>query len=284
MSAAGIERSPVAAPAVRAASWHWREYAIEAALLGGFMVSACLFTVVLFHPASPVAALVTDPLLRRVVMGLAMGGTAVALIYSPWGKRSGAHFNPAVTLTFARLGRVAPRDAGAYVAAQFAGGILGVLAAKALAGGLLAHRSVRYAATVPGPGGTGLAFAAEVAISFVLMTVVLAFSSDPRRGRYTGLAAGLLVALFITFESPVSGMSMNPARTVGSAVWAGTWTSLWIYFAAPLLGMLGAAEADLRRRGRQPDACAKLNHQIPEPCIFCEYRRTRGTSRARAAL
>ena len=79
---------------------------MEAALLGGFMVSACLFSVVLFHPGWPAARLLPDPLARRALMGLAMGATAIALNYSAWGKQSGAHYNPAVTLTFTRLGKV----------------------------------------------------------------------------------------------------------------------------------------------------------------------------------
>jgi aquaporin Z len=271
------------APAAVKAS-HWQEYAIEAALLGAFMLSACLFTVLLFHPASPVPRIVPDPFLRRVLMGLAMGSTAVSLVYSAWGKQSGAHFNPAVTLTFARLGLVAPRDAAAYVVAQFLGGILGVLVAMLLAGRLVADASVRYAVTVPGPAGPGVAFAAEVLISFILMSVVLEVSSHPRLGRLTGLCAGLLVATFISLEAPLSGMSMNPARTVSSAVWAHEWTALWIYFAAPLLGMLGAAQVHLWRLGRQPDACAKLHHQNEKRCIFCEYRMAPGTSRGPAAL
>ena len=150
MSAAGATRvRPLAAAAIMAK--HWPEYAIEATLLGVFMLSACLFTVLLFHPLSPVPALVPDPTLRRFLMGLAMGGTAVGLNYSGWGKQSGAHYNPAVTLTFLRLGRIGSHDAWAYVAAQFAGGILGVLVATLVAGPLVADASVRYAVTVPGP-------------------------------------------------------------------------------------------------------------------------------------
>ena len=56
-----------------------------------------------------------------VLTGIAMGLTAIAIVYSPWGKQSGAHFNPSVTLTFWRLGKVATWDAVFYVAAQFAG-------------------------------------------------------------------------------------------------------------------------------------------------------------------
>jgi aquaporin Z len=230
-----------------------------------------------------VAAAVPQPVVRRLLMGLAMGGTAVILNYSGWGKQSGAHYNPAVTLTFLRLGRIGPRDAWAYVAAQFVGSVLGVGAAALLAGPLVADAAVRYAVTVPGPLGRGTALVAEIVISFILMTAVLRLSSHPRYGRFTGGAAGLLVATFIVVESPLSGMSMNPARTVGSAVWAHDWTALWIYFVAPLAGMMAAAELHLRQNGRL--FCAKLHHQNAKRCIHCEYRAgVQGTSGGPVAL
>lgn len=246
---------------------HWPEYLMEAAGLGLFMASASLFATLLYHPASPAAAAVADPLARRALMGLAMGLTAVGLIYSPWGQQSGAHFNPAVTLTFYRLGRVDGRDALGYVAAQFAGGAAGMAVVTALAPHLVGDPAVNYVVTRPGPGGAGLAFLAEVAISAGLMATVLALSSHPRLGRLTGMVAGLLVALYITVEAPLSGMSMNPARTVASALPADLWTALWVYLTAPPLGMLLAAEAHARL-GRRPVACAKLHHDNPRRCIF----------------
>ena len=82
---------------------HWPEYLMEAACLGVFMISACTFGVVFEYPGSPVHQAIPDPFLRRVLMGLAMGVTAVGIIFSPWGKQSGAHMNPSVTLTFFRL-------------------------------------------------------------------------------------------------------------------------------------------------------------------------------------
>ena len=261
-------------PSSLAAAWraHWREYTIEAALLGAFMVSACVFCVLLEHPSSPARQALPDPFLRRVLMGLAMGGTAVAIIYSPWGKRSGAHINPATTVTFLRLGKVARADALFYALAQGAGAAAGVLLVSIPLSGLVAHPAVNWAATVPGERGSAAAFLAEVAIAFVLMTVVLAFSNAPRWNRYTGLAAGTCVALFIAFEAPLSGMSMNPARSLGSAVSAMTWGSLWIYFVAPPIGMLLAAEARVRLSHRAPILCAKLHHENDEPCIFrCAY-------------
>jgi aquaporin Z len=247
---------------------HWPEYLSEAAGLSIFMFSACVLGTLLGHPGSPVVRVVPDPLVRRTMMGLAMGLTAVALIYSPWGRRSGAHFNPATTLTFWRLGKVASADAIAYAIAHAAGGLTGVAVAAAVVGPALGHRAVRYVATVPGSAGTPAAFAAEIAITFLLMTVVLEISNRASLERFTGIAAGTLVALYITIEAPLSGMSMNPARSLASAVPAGTWDAFWIYLIAPPLGMLLAAELYARRRGAHTIYCAKLNHGQAGRCIF----------------
>ncbi len=245
---------------------HWRLYLIEAGGLAAFMISACLFAVILEHPDSGVRQVIANTFARRALMGVAMGSTAVAIIYSPWGQQSGAHINPSVTLAFLRLGRIKSHDALFYVVAQFLGGIAGVLIAWALLGSRLAQEP-RFVVTVPGMDGAALAFAAEAIISAVLMLVVLSVSSS-RFARYTGLCAGILIALYIAFEAPLSGMSMNPARTLGSALAAGNASALWIYFTAPTLGMLGAATLYqwLSRR----DGCAKMYHPPDVHCIFCE--------------
>jgi aquaporin Z len=256
---------------------HWAEYLMEAAELGAFMISACVFTVILWHPGSVVRQSIADPLLRRVLTGAAMGLTAVGIIYSPWGQRSGAHFNPAVTLTFFRLGKIDPWGAFFYVAAQFAGAVIGVLVAAMLLGATIRHPAVSYAATVPGPGGAHVAFSAELLISFGLMSVILAVSNTHRIARYTPLFAGTLVATYISLEAPLSGMSMNPARTFGSAVAAGIWTAFWVYFIAPPLGMLLAAQMYMWDRGAHGVSCAKLHHANNKRCIFrCGYAKTAG--------
>lgn len=111
---------------------HWPEYVMEALGLMLFLISAGACGTLLEYPQSPAYAALPDPFVRRVLMGLAMGLTAIALIYSPWGQQSGAHLNPAVTLTFWRLGKVAGWDAIFYVLAQFIGGVFGVLVIGAL--------------------------------------------------------------------------------------------------------------------------------------------------------
>ena len=251
---------------------HWPEYFMEAAGLGLFMVTAGLCATLLWYPGSPVAQALPDGVMRRALMGVIMGLTAIAIIYSPWGQQSGAHINPAVTLTFWRLGKVATWDAVFYALAQFAGGALGVLTVLVLLGAVFADPPVSYVATTPGAGGAAVALFAEAAISCGLMTMVLVTTNTPPLMRLTGVFAGCLVALFITFEAPLSGMSMNPARTFASALPGDLWRSLWIYFVGPAAGMLLAVEA-YRLIRRRPDViCAKLNHHTHRRCIFrCGY-------------
>jgi len=197
-----------------------------------------------------------------------MGSTAIAIIYSPWGGRSGAHINPATTLTFWRLGRIRGADVAGYVGGQFLGGVLGVALASVLLGARLADASVNYVVTRPGRWGVGPALAAEVLISAVLMFVVVALTGS-RWARFTGLAVGLLVATYISVEAPISGMSMNPARSFGSAWGAGSWGMFWVYVLGPLLGMnLGAF---LATRARARPACPKLDHPESQRCIFCGH-------------
>jgi aquaporin Z len=248
---------------------HWPEYLIEGTCLGLFMISAFSFGALLEHPASPVHRMLPNPVLRRLLMGLAMGATAIAIIYSPWGKRSGAHINPSTTIAFFRLGKVSKIDAALYAVSQFAGGLIGATIAARVLASWVSYPSVNYVVTMPGPLGTSAAFFAEIFIAFVLMTVILLVANNRRWQNLTGLCAGLLVALYITVEAPISGMSMNPARTLASAIPARHWAGLWIYFTAPLIGMLSAAEVYLRMKGAPKIACAKLHHNNDQRCIFC---------------
>jgi aquaporin Z len=258
---------------LRALSRHWPEYLMEAAELCAFMIAACVAADLLFHVDSPVAKVVPNPVWRRLLMGFAMGGTAVAIIYSPWGKQSGAHFNPAVTLTFLRLGKIDPWDAAYYVVFQFVGGLAGVLLVAAVIGKSLASPEVDYIVTVLGPEGSAIAFLAEFTISFLLMTAVLFTSNSARLTAYSGWIVGVLLVIYVTIEAPLSGMSMNPARTFGSALPAGVWTGWWIYFTAPPLAMLAAAELYTRIHRTHPVRCAKLHHGNHKRCIFlCGYR------------
>lgn len=250
---------------------HWPEYCIEAALLGTFMICACAAVVIVEHPGSIVRARVRTPIARRAIIGCAMGLTAIALIRSPWGQRSGAHMNPAATLTFALLGKMRWADAFAYMLFQFLGAIAGVALAAALFPRLVRHDAVNCAITQPARRGRSpiaVALAAETAIAFVLFMTVLVFTNHADLAGFTPLVVGVLVALFITFEAPLSGMSMNPARTMGSALAAGQFRALWVYFTAPLLGMTSAAMLYVAIAGPGRVYCCKIDHSGGGACIF----------------
>jgi aquaporin Z len=212
--------------------------------------------------------------------GIAMGLTAVGIICSPWGKQSGAHMNPAFTLTFLSLHKIAPWDAFFYVLAQFAGGLAGVLLSRWTIGSAVGNPSVNYVVTVPGPKGPWVAFAAEFIISFLLIAVILNVSNSRRLSRFTPWAAGFLIAAYICVEAPLSGMSMNPARTVGSALPARVWTAVWIYFVAPVAAMLSAGHLYRHFRGAHRIFCAKYHHHNNKRCIFrCAYSQLMNSER-----
>lgn len=249
---------------------HWLEYFCEALGLGVFMVSACVFSVLLFHPNS--ALIVWNLHTRLILIGLAMGLTAIAIFKSPFGKLSGAHINPSVTLTFWRLGKIKTSDACFYVLFQFIGAIWGVFVSSFFLGDSLAQKDVNFAVTIPDSSGWLVTFTVEFILSFGMMMMVLITSNHTNFSRFTPYFAGLLVAIYISLEAPISGMSMNPARTFGSAFFAGVWNDWWVYFIAPPLGMLAAAEVFIRLKSIHSVLCAKFDHYSNLPCIFdCRF-------------
>ena len=224
-----------------AAAWrrHWPHYVAEALGLAFFISCASLLTVLLEHPASPVRQALPDSVLRRGLLGAAMLLVVASIVYNPWGKRSGAHINPAVTLAFWQLGKVRLPDAVWYVVAQFAGAVMAAQLMSLVLGPLYAHPAVKHAVTqpMPKPGGEALAFTAEFVISFLLMLLMLSALHSRKLKKLTGWLLGVLIAIYILVETPYSGMSLNPARSFGTALAANSYRGLWLYWVAPPLAM-----------------------------------------------
>ncbi len=238
----------------------WKLYLIEAWALGMFMMATCLFAILFEHPDFYIRQHMPDAMGRRVIMGIAIGITAVLLIYSPWGKRSGAHMNPAFTIANWQMDRITTFDAGFYIIAQFTGGFLGVWVFKVLLPSYMANPSIAYVVTIPGmvPGSEWIALILEFLISFILLFTVLHLSNYERLSRFTGYFVGILLFFYITFEAPYSGMSINPARTVASSWHAGNWTSVWIYFTGPVSGMLCAGMLFRKSYRRKNGECHSM--------------------------
>jgi len=173
---------------------NWKLYVFEAIELAIFMISACAFTMLLFDPSRSAMRIVPSAGVRRLLMGIAMGITAICIIHSPMGKRSGAHFNPAISLTYFRLGKMVKWDAVFYIVFQFLGGILGVGIAALFLWNSISTPQVDYAVTVPGPAGTAAAFLAEFFMASLLMGVVLWTSNRPPLAKYTSYLVGILIA------------------------------------------------------------------------------------------
>ena len=209
-----------------------------------FLVMSTLATVAVQYPGSPLRwALARHGQLRLAAIGAVVGLTIVVIVYSPWGKRSGAHVNPAVTLAFWTLGKIKTADAIWYVLAQAAGAVLaGQLLLLAL-GPLFTHPTVNYVLTqpVPLPRGQLIAFAAEFLITFGMTAALLLCLHSKLFKKLAGWILGLLLAVYIVYETPYSGMSLNPARSLGSAVAARNYAGLWVYLVAPPLAAWLAA-------------------------------------------
>jgi aquaporin Z len=222
-----------------------------------------------FAPDSPVQHWVESPDLRRLITGVIFGGAFTAAIYSPLGRRSGGHFNPAMTFAFHRLHKIGTPGALAYAAAQLSGAAVGAIVVR-LAWGTWAT-SVQVGATLPGNGGTEASVAVEIVVTFLLGTMIFNCIDRPAWMPYTAALVGVYIAFFVPIAGPISGLSLNPARSFGPALAAGTWTDFWVYVAAPTAGALLAAWLFTRTRRRI--ACAKLFHTDEYHCPFydCQY-------------
>jgi len=206
------------------------------------MFSAGFFCILIDHPDFSVREIIPSDIFRRFLIGLSMGLTALFIIHSPFGKKSGAHINPAFTLTLLRLKKISAKNAFFYILFQFIGGSAGLYLISLLMPESIKHPLINYIVTVPGKEGLFVAFILEFIISFFLMLTVLITSEDPKLSRYTSFFVAALITLYITFEAPYSGMSMNPARTFSSAIVANVWTGFWMYCISPVLAMQTAGE------------------------------------------
>ena len=168
-------------------------------------------------------------------IGLTFGMIVAAMIYAT-GHISGAHINPAVTLGFALTRHFPWRDVPLYWGAQ----LLGALAASG------AHRLLfglvdNMGATVPA-GSALQSVGLEIALTFILMFVIMAVTTDVRAIRQTAaITIGGTVGLEAIFAGPISGASMNPARSFGPAIVGWVWVSHWIYWVGPLVGAMAGA-------------------------------------------
>jgi aquaporin Z len=240
----------------------WKVYGAEA-IGTALLVWIGLSVVVLdFGTGSPVIGLLPDAGLRRLITGFLFGTTGAIIAISPFGKESGAHINPVVTLGFWMMGRFDAKHVPGYLVSQFAGAALG--ASGLLAWGTMG-RSVEFGSTVPGFGNAS-ALAGETVTTFALMFLLFYFLRHRTLKHFTPALFPPLYALMVWLEAPLSGTSTNPARTLGPALVAWEWRGWWIYWMGPLIGTLLAVAVHRLAGHRWPRIeVAKMHHFTHDP-------------------
>jgi len=239
--------------------WHPRLYAAE--FLGtALLVSIGLSIVIaLWAPNAPLASLPIAQVAKRLITGTLFGSVGAAIAFSPIGRVSGAHINPAITFAFWIEGRIRWRDALGYGIAQMTGGVAGTL--LLLAWGRTASAD-HFAASLPASDtNLFLPLAGEFIATFLLVALIFIMAGHEATKRFTPLVNPPLFAMLNWLEAPLSGASTNPARSFGPELVSADWTGWWIYVAGPLLGA-AAAVAVLRMEiiGRHRPHEARVAH------------------------
>jgi aquaporin Z len=160
-------------------------------------------------------------------------GLMVMAIILFMGAVSGAHLNPAVSISFALRGNFPWKRVPLYIVAQLAGASLATLMLWALVG-----KQGPAGLTLPGPGiSTVTAMLWEALLTVGLVSVILGTASGAQQlGPLAALGVGGYIALAGLWGAPVSGASMNPARSLGPALVLGDWASWWAYLLGPVIG------------------------------------------------
>ncbi|MGH3350751.1 MAG: MIP/aquaporin family protein [Nocardioides sp.] len=160
-------------------------------------------------------------------IGLAFGIAVLIGAYA-FGRISGGHFNPAVSVGAAVSGRLSWKDAGIYVGSQFVGAILGaiLLFLIGLASGYNSWSDGGLGANGFGDlGGTNIvgAILVELVLTFIFVFIILAVTDNRAAPNAPAapLAIGLALAAIHFVGIPLTGTSVNPARSFAPALFSG---------------------------------------------------------------
>ncbi|RZB13425.1 hypothetical protein StrepF001_44235 [Streptomyces sp. F001] len=194
----------------------------------------------LFHPDAWLYAQLASADARLLVDAAVSGAVVAVLVASPFGRVSGAHMNPAVTVALWVVRHVPTRHVPLYVSAQLLGSVIGAFVGRHMAGAAVAHPVVDYALLRPAGQVSGVPVAVGEAVATgVLLAVVIRLVRRPALAEVTPVTIGALLTVLIAVTAGPTGGSLSPARQLGPWMMAGADGSLWPY----VVGPLGAALA-----------------------------------------
>ena len=166
-------------------------------------------------------------------------GISIVIVAYTFGKFSGAHLNPAVSLAMLLQKKMSVKDFGLYVACQFAGAFAGV--------GLMAafFDSPRsYGANGFGFGWASALFA-EIFLTFIFVYVILTVTNDEKKANVAPLYIGLALVFVHLLGMGITATSVNPARSLAPAILQGgtALEQVWAFIVGPLVGSVAAVFA-----------------------------------------
>ncbi len=188
-------------------------------------------------------------------LGIALTfGLIIAVMIYAFGETSGAHFNPAVTVSFWFTGKLSGKMVLPYITSQLLGALLASVTLL-----LLFPTHSTLGGTVPA-NSIMQSFVLEIIITFFLMTVIIQVTTNSKAiSHFAGLAIGGTVLLAALFAGPISGASMNPARSLGPALVSGELNHFWIYLTAPFIGTLLAGLSCRSIKGKECCSCSPFS-------------------------
>ena len=203
---------------------------------------------------------------RLLAVAPLSGYTVTAVMLSPWGKVTGGHVNPAITVAMWRYGRTPARDIAPFIAGQLLGSVLGSAAGRLVWGPVISSPAVDYAVIRPASGWSWAAVSAiEAATMFVIVAVAGIGISSPGLGPFTPWAVGTMIAAQIVAFGTLSGGIANPAREFGPALFAGTPSLLPAYLLAPPAGAFAATAVIRRLNARRHTPGHGPSASLPTP-------------------
>lgn len=222
--------------------FHWRLYGCEAIATAVLMMVGLVGVILLTAPGTwPAHVLTTHPHIQTALCGLCFGLAGTLAAMTPFGKVSGAHLNPSVTLAFMLSKKIVWIDALGYAIAQIVGALGGTVVVYALgllfAPWRLFASEVHYGATIPADSiSVWYALGSEVLVTGLLIVTLYWLAAHPRYKAITPWIGGIFFLVMNPITAWLSGNSVNFARSLGPALFAGDLSSLWIYLVGPFVG------------------------------------------------
>jgi len=221
---------------------HWKLYACEAVATGILMIIGIVTNTLVLAPSSPLSSfLLGHPLLQTALAGFFFGSAGTLAAFTRFGKVSGAHLNPSITLAFMLNKKIVPLDALGYFFAQVVGACGGTALVALLA--VCFHpwarmvSSVNYVATLPTTHfSIWWSVLAELVLTLLLVLSIYWFAAHKRFRLITPWLGGFYFLVMNPIMAWITGDSTNFVRSLAPDIFSGNVPTLWVYLLGPLLG------------------------------------------------